>query len=70
MQLFLPAAYRTAVGPEGGRMGGVSVAIALVLLVTYTLNLLFVLVTHLAVMIARLVSLYASGEGKGHHREA
>lgn len=44
MQLFLPAAYRTAVGPEGGRMGGVSVAIALVLLVTYTLNLLFVLV--------------------------
>jgi Ca2+:H+ antiporter len=44
--LFLPAAYRATVGPEGGRIGGVSVAIALVLLVTYALNLLFVLVTH------------------------
>jgi Ca2+:H+ antiporter len=44
--LFVPAAYRTTVGPEGGQIGGVSVAIALVLLVTYVLNLLFVLVTH------------------------
>ena len=45
--LFVPAAYRAAVGVEGGRIhGGVSVAIALVLLVTYALNLLFVLITH------------------------
>jgi Ca2+:H+ antiporter len=44
--LFVPAAYRAAVGPEGERVGGVSVAIAFVLLVTYALNLLFVLVTH------------------------
>ena len=31
--LFVPAAYRATVAPEGARIGGVSVAIALVLLV-------------------------------------
>jgi Ca2+:H+ antiporter len=59
--LFLPAAYRAAVGSEGGRMGGISVAIALVLLVTYALNLLFVLVTHRT---------YFSGNTEAEHAAA
>jgi Ca2+:H+ antiporter len=59
--LFLPAAYRATVGPEGARIGGVSVAIALVLLVTYALNLLFVLVTHRT---------YFSGDAAAEHAGA
>jgi Ca2+:H+ antiporter len=59
--LFVPAAYAAAVGPEGGRIGGVSVAIALVLLVTYALNLLFVLVTHRT---------YFSGDAAAEHAGA
>jgi Ca2+:H+ antiporter len=59
--LFLPAAYRATAGPEGGRIGGVSVAIALVLLVTYALNLLFVLVTHRT---------YFSGDDTAEHAGA
>jgi Ca2+:H+ antiporter len=59
--LFLPAAYRAVVGPEAGQVGGVSVAIALVLLVTYALNLLFVLVTHRT---------YFSGSNEGEHAGA
>jgi Ca2+:H+ antiporter len=59
--LFVPAAYRAAVGPEGERVGGVSVAIAIVLLVTYALNLLFVLVTHRT---------YFSGDAAAEHAGA
>jgi Ca2+:H+ antiporter len=59
--LFLPAAYRATIGPEGGRVGELSVAIALVLLVTYAFNLLFVLVTHRT---------YFSGDAEAEHARA
>jgi Ca2+:H+ antiporter len=45
---ILPAAYRSAAGPDAPEIGSLSIWIAVVLLVAYAANLVFSLVTHAA----------------------